>query len=73
MQDGFWNDEVHSEIIESGMTFKFCTVDDRETCMMEIESMRRQSLYGHECFEGCKERGQWTKLNVNVCSLYSQD
>ena len=55
LQEGFWNDEVHSEIIESEMKFRFCTDGNREACMIEIERLRRQSMYEHKCFEGCKQ------------------
>lgn len=58
LQEGFWNDEVHSEIMESERKFKFCTAGDREACMIEIEQLRRKSMYEHKCFEGCKQRGR---------------
>ena len=58
LQEGFWNDELHLEIIESKIKFRFYGADDREACMSEVERMRRESIYEHECFEGCKQRGK---------------
>lgn len=57
LQEGFWNDELHSEIIDQRIDYKFYKPEDREVCMIKIEEMRTESLYTHECSEGCKNRG----------------
>ena len=58
MQEALWNDEVHAELIEMNLDFKFYKSDDREMCMLEIDKVRRQSMYKHKCYSGCKERGK---------------
>ena len=70
LQEGFWNDELHLEIIESKIKFRFYVADDREACMSEIERMRRESIYEYECFEGCKQRGKlamWSNCVYKNC------
>lgn len=63
LQEAFWNDEVHSEILEQHMEYRFMKPEDREACMVEIEKKRTQSTYTHNCYKGCKERGN-TSCNI---------
>ena len=57
IQEGFWNDELHKELLETGQPFTFYKPQDRESCMVQIEEMRLKSTYDHRCYAGCKERG----------------
>ena len=57
IQEGFWNDELHKELLETGMIFTFYKPEDRECCMVQVEEMRLRSTYDHKCYAGCKERG----------------
>lgn len=57
LQEGFWNSELQSELLESNSTFKFYKPNDRETCMAMIDIKRRESIYKHDCYDGCKKRG----------------
>jgi len=58
LQEGFWNIELHLEILDQKMEYRFYKPEDREACMIEIERRRRQQIYTHECYQGCKNRGE---------------
>ena len=57
IQEAFWNNEVHLELIQSGINYQFLKPEDRENCMIMIENVRRNSTYTHKCHEGCRKRG----------------
>ena len=55
------------------MVFAFKADKDREHCMEQIDKLRVQSLYYHECNKECKERGKllannW-KQTLCICVL----
>ena len=45
------------------MVFAFKADKDREHCMEQIDKLRVQSLYHHECNKQCKERGKLLASN----------
>ena len=57
IQEAFWNDELHQEIIDRQLNFMFYKPDCRERCMMDIDEQRALVSYEHECHDLCKERG----------------
>ena len=59
IQEAFWNDELHLELIQSGLNFQFYKPGDREECMILIENARRNSTYKHKCHEACQKRGMY--------------
>lgn len=71
LQEGFWNDELHSEIMEQHMEYRFKKPEDREACMVEIERARTQSMYSHDCYKGCKDRGNAKLYRPHINLLYS--
>ena len=66
LQEAFWNNEVHAELIEIDMDFKFFKPEDREACMLEVDKVQRRSFYEHKCYSGCKERGKIIELGSYV-------
>ena len=68
IQEAFWNDEVHLELIRSGQNFQFFNPEDREKCMIMIENARRNSMYTHKCHEACQKRGESLFLTTIYCS-----
>lgn len=64
IQEAFWNDEVHLELIQSGQNFHFFNPEDRESCMVMIENARRNSVYTHKCHEACQKRGESLFLTI---------
>ena len=64
LQECFWNDELHQEILEMKMTF-LTRVTENKQCMMEIDRLHLQQLYPHVCHPMCKERGR------RSCILFS--
>jgi len=37
LQEGFWNIEVHLELQDQKLEYRFYKPEDREACMIEIE------------------------------------
>ena len=57
IQEAFWNDDLHKEIVKVSLQYYFHSSDDRESCMAVIDEIRASSLYHHTCQGGCKARG----------------
>ena len=66
LQEAFWNNEVHAELIEIDVDFKFFKPEDREACMLEVYKVQRRSFYEHKCYSGCEERGKIIELGSYV-------
>jgi len=54
----FYNGELELELKVMNMSdYRFKFNRDREECFEVVESIRTASVYSHECFPECKERG----------------
>ena len=69
IQEGFWNDELHKELLDTGMPFTFYKPEDRERCMVQFGEMRLKGTYDHKCYTGCKERGLCTTTLQCTCFI----
>lgn len=62
VQEAFWNDQLHQELLEVTLDYTFKGKDSREECMKEIDKLRLLTNYQHQCQPECQIRSKVIKL-----------
>ena len=71
--EAFYNGELENELWRIKLVEYRMKDSDRESCMEEIERIRRENIYPHpdsQCTAECKARGTWMSILTWLCHVF---